>query len=68
MALDDSNLGVSISYHGCQQGQGRQALIKWAYGIALCEECYKALSYGASVFLKLSTPMNTWLTRELFHL
>ncbi|HXL05176.1 MAG TPA: hypothetical protein PLH34_10305 [Bacillota bacterium] len=36
------------------------------HGIALCEECYKALSYGASVFLKLSTPMDTWLTRELF--
>ncbi|MGI6539317.1 MAG: hypothetical protein ACOX38_00835 [Bacillota bacterium] len=35
-------------------------------GIALCEECYKALFYGASIFLKLSTPMDTWLTRELF--
>jgi hypothetical protein len=35
-------------------------------GIALCEECYKALFYGASVFLKLSTPMDTWLTREVF--
>ena len=36
------------------------------HGIGLCEECYKALFYGASVFLKLSTPMNTWLTKELF--
>lgn len=36
------------------------------HGIALCEDCYKALSYGANVFLKLSAPMETWLTKELF--
>lgn len=35
-------------------------------GIALCPECYGALSYGANIFMKLSSPIETWLTKELF--
>lgn len=35
-------------------------------GIAVCPECYKALSYGANVFMKLSSSFDIWLTKEIF--
>ncbi|HHY46857.1 MAG TPA: hypothetical protein GX506_06105 [Firmicutes bacterium] len=35
-------------------------------GIAICQECYVALIYGANVFMKLATPLDAWLTREIF--
>ncbi|UNC93175.1 hypothetical protein [Candidatus Contubernalis alkaliaceticus] len=35
-------------------------------GIALCPECYGALTYGANIFDKLTKTLDNWLTKELF--
>ena len=34
--------------------------------IALCSLCYKSLTYGAKLFMKLSVPLNYQVTREIF--
>ncbi|MEA4884838.1 MAG: hypothetical protein VB144_14495 [Clostridia bacterium] len=39
---------------------------RMVYGIALCDSCYKALTYGANVFLKLAARIDNWLVKELF--
>lgn len=35
-------------------------------GIALCQDCYKALSYGATVLTKITTELDYHLTKEIF--
>ncbi|MEG6615202.1 TM1802 family CRISPR-associated protein [Peptococcaceae bacterium 1198_IL3148] len=34
--------------------------------IAVCPQCYNALTYGANLFNKLTKPLDNWLTKELF--
>ncbi|HHY31470.1 MAG TPA: hypothetical protein GX515_00400 [Firmicutes bacterium] len=57
------NCPFPISWAEGKSGLNNANMVK---GIAVCPECYKALSYGANVFMKLSSSFDTWLTKEIF--
>lgn len=35
-------------------------------GVALCPDCYKALTFGSNLFNRLTTTLPMWLTKEMF--